>query len=107
MKRALFIAVLTALSISTYAQQAGIGFVVGVPQNEFRLATEAEGYGLNLTLMGKLGTKVVTFGGNINYMIYGLSIKNETLDAEIWNIVAEPFVKIPLNLELQLKFVPQ
>lgn len=83
MRRITLTIILASSIIYTYAQQAGLGFVVGVPQNDFRLATEAEGYGLNLTVMGKLGTQVVTFGGNINYMIYGLSTQNETLEAEI------------------------
>lgn len=76
---------LTLITIISFAQaqQAGFGFVVGVPHNEFRLATEAEGYGLNLTIMGKLGTKVVTFGANMNYMIYGLNRRRETLNTEI------------------------
>ncbi len=95
MRRFIYTAIVLGIAYSSFAQQAGIGFVVGVPHNDFRLATEAEGYGLNFTIMGKLGTKVVTFGANVNYMIYGLHSRRETLNVDIksgntvidtWNI---------------------
>ena len=83
MKKILFSFIFGFTAVTGFAQQAGLGFVVGVPRNEFRVATEAEGYGLNLTVMFPVGTKVINFGGNINYMIYGLNSRKEDLTAQI------------------------
>ncbi len=79
MQRILLSSALLILSFSGIAQQAGLGIVVGVPRNEFRIATKAEGYGLNLTVMFPIGSEVINFGGNINYMIYGLNSQNKDL----------------------------
>ena len=83
MKRLLLAITFSTALASSYAQQLGLGFVVGVPRNEFRLATEAKGYGLNLTALFPLGTDVVTFGGNINYQIYGYNSNDQNLNADI------------------------
>ena len=98
-KSVLTIIGLTTLMTVSYAQQFGIGVVVGVPQNEFRIATEAEGYGLNASIMGKLGTRIVTFGANLNYMIYGRNDQDHDLTADITfgNTVIDRLV-IPLRV---------
>jgi len=83
-----------------FSQQAGLGVVVGVPQNEFRLATEAEGYGFNLHALFPVGgTEVINFGGSLNYMIYGYNAQNKDLLAEIKvNEVVIDELLIPLRV---------
>ncbi|MCP4460577.1 MAG: hypothetical protein GY816_21525 [Cytophagales bacterium] len=95
MKKILFIICSGLLAFSGFAQQAGLGIVVGIPRNEFRLATEAEGYGLNLTVMFPAGSEVINFGGNINYMIYGLNAQNKDLFVGINGL---PSFNIPLRV---------
>jgi hypothetical protein len=65
------------------AQQAGIGFTVGIPRNEFRQATDAEGYGLNF--VGLFGNGPVNFGFQADYQIYGLLYRDCDLYANIYS----------------------
>lgn len=71
------------VAFAAFGQQAGIAFVVGIPQTEFRKATKAEGYGLNITAMFPIGSEVINFGGNINYLVYGYNSQDKDLTADI------------------------
>jgi len=95
MKNILAILLFAGVTFSGFAQQANIGVVVGIPRNEFRLATDAEGYGLNLTVMFPIGSEVINFGANINYMIYGLNTQNKDLFVGINGL---PSFNIPLRV---------
>ena len=83
MKKYILSASFAFMALTGLAQQVGVGFMVGVPRNEFRLATDAEGYGLNVTALFPIGSDVVTIGGNINYQIYGLTMRDRDLVADI------------------------
>lgn len=83
MRRFIYSALILLCSISAISQQAGFGFVVGVPRNDFRVATDAEGYGLNLTFLAPIGSEVVNLGANINYLVYGYNSRNQDLNADI------------------------
>ncbi len=83
MRRILLPLFFISIHLQLLAQQGGLGLVVGIPQNEFRESTRAEGYGLNLYALFPLGTEVINFGGQIDYMIYGLNAQNKTLRADI------------------------
>jgi len=83
MRRILFLPAFVWVICSLSAQQGGMGFVVGIPQNEFRESTRAEGYGLNIYALFPLGSEVITFGGQLDFMIYGLNAQNKTLRADI------------------------
>lgn len=83
MKRSILSLILVSSLFTLSAQQAGFGLVFGIPRNEFREATKAEGYGFNLTALFPLGTEVVNIGGSINYQIYGLRAQNKDLYADI------------------------
>ena len=87
--------------LSVNAQQAGFGFVVGIPQTEFRKATKAEGYGLNVTAMFPLGSEIINLGGNINYMVYGYNSQDKDLYADITvgSTVIDQ-IYIPLRVQL-------
>ena len=95
MRRILLSLAFALMLFTGMAQQAGVGIVVGIPRNEFRLATEAEGYGLNLNFMFPIGSEVINFGGDISYMIYGLNARNEDLFVGINGI---PAFDIPLRI---------
>lgn len=83
MRRIVLSICLCAIILTANAQQAGFGFVVGIPQTEFRKATKAEGYGINVTAMFPIGSEVINFGGNINYMVYGYNSQDKDLRADI------------------------
>jgi hypothetical protein len=81
MRRIFYVGILLVAGTAV-AQQAGIGFTVGIPRNEFREATNAEGYGLNLTAL--FGNGPVNLGFQTDYQIYGLLYRNYDLYADIY-----------------------
>ncbi len=83
MKKSILALTLLSTLFTLSAQQAGFGLVFGIPRNEFREATKAEGYGFDLTALFPVGGEVINFGGSINYQIYGLNAQNKDLFAEI------------------------
>lgn len=83
MRRILLSLSICLIIFAVDAQQAGFGFVVGIPQNEFREATKAEGYGFNITALFPIGSEIVNIGGNINYMVYGYNSQDKDLRADI------------------------
>ncbi len=84
MKKLLLINTLIFISFTGVAQFGSLGFSVGVPRNDFRENTDANGFGFDLTVGFPFQKGVPIYAGlDFNYMVYGRNAQNEDLVAEI------------------------
>lgn len=72
--------VILLLSVSLFAQetpfQAGIDFIVGAPQNEFKDNVDNVGFGLSGFFGYNIPQSPLTIGANIGFMVYGSETRN-------------------------------
>jgi len=84
MKNYLLIIIFTTLTtLTSQAQWGSLSFSVGLPQNDFKENTDATGFGLDLSFGFPIKNTPVSFGADLNYLVYGLNSMNQDLQANI------------------------
>ncbi|WP_424962215.1 hypothetical protein [Ekhidna sp.] len=100
MKKHLLTSTFIMLSFCTMAQWGSFDLTFGLPRNEFRENTDATGFGADLSfgIPFQKGFPV-SFGLDLNYIVYGRNTQDENLTAEI---VANGQVIDQLNIPLRI-----
>ena len=84
MKKLLLATLVLFTSFFSIAQIGSLGFSVGVPRNDFRENTDANGFGFDLSIAFPFQKGVPIYAGiDFNYMVYGRNQQDEDLVAEI------------------------
>ncbi len=81
-KKSIFTALLFCLPFSIFAQepfQAGLGFIIGVPQNAFKDSLNNNGYGIGGHFAYNLPNTPLLVGASLSYLIYSSETWKERL----------------------------
>ncbi len=80
------------LALKTNAQTFGGGFVLGIPQGEFKAKVNNLGYGIQLqgTIFSPSALRPITIGLNAGYMIYG----DETSSRPLSETIPDVYVNV-------------
>ncbi|HHP7241763.1 MAG TPA: hypothetical protein ACFCUD_08815 [Cyclobacteriaceae bacterium] len=98
MKQIFTIIILTGITNFLYGQYISLQPTVGLPQNDFNEATDATGFGIDLTGLYQFH-EIFGVGASANYIIYGLNYQDQDLFAQITSgntVIGQ--IEIPLTM---------